>query len=135
MREMRALITRLAAAGTTVLLSSHQLAEAEELCDRVAIVRAGRVAFEGALAELHATAATRWKLRTTDDAGAAGLLDRVRGVRGLRRDALAVCFEATEDTVERVSVELVRAGLAIRELSANRATLEDLFFRLTEDAG
>ncbi len=51
MRDMRALIQRLAAEGITVLLSSHQLAEVEELCNRVAIVRSGRIIYEGTIAE------------------------------------------------------------------------------------
>ena len=46
---MRLLIRRLADEGITVLLSSHQLPEVQELCDRVAIVDSGRVVYEGAL--------------------------------------------------------------------------------------
>ncbi len=49
MRDMRLLIRRLAGDGITVLLSSHQLPEVQELCDRVAIVNTGRVVYEGAL--------------------------------------------------------------------------------------
>ena len=67
MRDMRALVARLALAGTTVLLSSHLLTEVEELCNRVAIVRSGRIVFEGALADLKRTAGGEWRLRTTDD--------------------------------------------------------------------
>ena len=52
MRDMRLLIRRLADQGMTVLLSSHLLAEVEELCNRVAIVRSGRIVYEGAIAEL-----------------------------------------------------------------------------------
>ena len=50
MRDMRDLIRELAGRGMTVLLSSHLLAEVEELCNRVAIVRSGRVAYQGSLA-------------------------------------------------------------------------------------
>ena len=49
MRDMRALIRRLADQGITVLLSSHLMGEVEELCDRVAIVGSGRVIYEGPL--------------------------------------------------------------------------------------
>ena len=55
MRDMRALVHRLAEDGLTVLLSSHLMAEVEDLCDRVAIVTRGRVVYEGALDELIAT--------------------------------------------------------------------------------
>ena len=51
MRDMRLLIRRLADEGMTVLLSSHLLAEVEELCNRVAIVRKGKIVYEGAIAD------------------------------------------------------------------------------------
>ena len=49
MRDMRALVQRLAGQGITVMLSSHLMGEVEELCDRVAIVSSGRVVYEGML--------------------------------------------------------------------------------------
>src|SRR5947209_19278726 len=67
MRDMRRLIHRLAEGGMTVLLSSHQLAEVEELCNRVGIIRAGRIAYQGTLEELRAGSGTGYRLRTTDD--------------------------------------------------------------------
>ena len=67
MRDMRALVHRLAEDGLTVLLSSHLMDEVEDLCDRVAIVSRGRVVYEGALDELIAGTAGRYDLRTTDD--------------------------------------------------------------------
>ena len=76
MRDMRRLIRRLADQGMTVLLSSHLMAEVEELCDRVAIVRNGRVLYEGALDELIAATAGRYELRTTDDGVAAEIAAR-----------------------------------------------------------
>src|SRR4051795_2450796 len=81
MRDMRALIHRLAGDGITVLLSSHLMSEVEELCDRVAIVTRGRVIYEGALDELIASTAGRYELRTTDDARAADLVRRAEGIR------------------------------------------------------
>src|SRR5204862_2771367 len=58
MRDMRDLVRRLAAEGITIMLSSHLLYEVEELCNRVAIIRKGRIVYEGQLQELLATAAT-----------------------------------------------------------------------------
>ena len=78
MRDMRALVRRLADQGITVLLSSHLMGEVEELCDRVAIVRTGRVVYEGSLPELLATTAGRYALRTTDDVRAAAARRRPR---------------------------------------------------------
>src|SRR5436309_7986267 len=66
MRDMRDLVRRLAGEGITVLLSSHLLGEVEELCNRVAIIRSGRIVYEGSLQELLATAGTAYRLRSPD---------------------------------------------------------------------
>jgi len=137
MRDMRALIRRLADGGMTVLLSSHLLAEVEELCDRVAIVRSGRVAYEGSLDELQRTASTSFLLRTSDDERALGVCAERSGLGEVRREAAGIRFSAGEEATGELSIALVEAGLAIYALAPERATLEDLFFRLTEgeDAG
>jgi len=132
MRDMRALVARLALSGTTVLLSSHLLTEVEELCNRVAIVRTGRIVFEGALDDLRHTAGSEWRLRTTDDERALAVIAGRRGIEGVHRDPLEVRFEATEEAATELSIALVQAGLGIRALAPHAATLEDLFFRLTE---
>src|SRR6202000_1341191 len=67
MRDLRQLIPRLAEEGITVLLSSHQLPEVQELCDRVAIVDSGRVVYEGALSDLRRQGGAGYVLRTSDD--------------------------------------------------------------------
>jgi len=71
MRDMRTLIGQLSERGVTVLLSSHQLTEVEEMCNRVAIIRSGQIVYEGVLAELKRTAGAGYRLRA-----AAGLLRR-----------------------------------------------------------
>ena len=84
---MRALIRRLADDGITVLLSSHLLAEVEELCNRVAIVRRGRVVYEGAPRRAAAAAGATYRLRTTDDERALAVCAAQRGHRGAPRAA------------------------------------------------
>ncbi|MEA2390723.1 MAG: type transport system ATP-binding protein [Solirubrobacteraceae bacterium] len=135
MRDMRALVRRLADGGMTVLLSSHLLAEVEELCNRVAIVRSGRIAFEGALADLKRTAAGGHRLRTTDDELALRICRDQPGVTDARREGAEIRFGAEEEAVGRLSVALVQAGAAILALTPELASLEQLFFRLTEDDG
>jgi len=134
-RDMRTLIRQLADEGITVLLSSHQLAEVEEVCDRVAIIRTGRVVYEGALHDLKRTAAAAYRLATTDDDRAEAVCRSAPGVRDVRREAGELHFSADEDDVARLSVALVDAGAAIRLLAPQTASLEDLFFRLTEGDG
>jgi ABC-2 type transport system ATP-binding protein len=128
MRDMRRLVGRLSSEGITVLLSSHLLAEVEELCNRVAIIRSGEIAFEGRLEDLRAGAGTRYRLRTTD-------LERARAVLQPREVEIEhgdLTFTATEDEVASLSRELVAAGLGITALVPERLSLESLFFELTE---
>jgi ABC-2 type transport system ATP-binding protein len=133
MRDMRALIRRLADDGMTVLLSSHQLAEVEELCDRVAIVRSGAVVYEGGLDELRAAAGGGYLLRTTDDALATRVCRAQPGVEDVAIEpAGGIALRAAEDVAGRLSVALVEAGIGILALVPRTATLEDLFFELTE---
>ena len=132
MRDMRVLIKRLAGQGITVLLSSHLMGEVEELCDRVAIVGNGRVLYEGSLPDLIATTAGRYEMRTTDDVYAAELAGRHTDVSEVARGDGALTFSADEDTVAKLTIALGMAGVGIHSLVARTATLEELFFRMTE---
>jgi ABC-2 type transport system ATP-binding protein len=131
-RDMRGLIVELAASGMTIFLSSHLLAEVEELCTRVAVIRLGRIVYEGSLADLHASTGPRYRLRTNDQAAAQRVLGGRADVRDLAADAGDLVFGADEETVLALSRELVDAGLGIAALVPETATLEQLFFELTE---
>jgi ABC-2 type transport system ATP-binding protein len=134
MRDMRMLIRRLAGEGITVLLSSHQLTEVEEVCNRVAIIRSGGVVFEGGLDDLRRTAATSYRLRTTDPPRAVSICAAQPRLRELKGGAGGedITFIADEDSVAELSVALVEAGIAITALIPQRPSLEDLFFRFIE---
>ncbi len=132
MRDMRLLIKRLAGEGITVLLSSHQLPEVQELCDRVAIVDAGRVVYEGALTDLRRQGGAGYRLRTTDDRQALEILRELPGVAAAREAEQALAFDADEQAAGQVSLALAAAGIGVLALTPELATLEDLFFRLTE---
>jgi ABC-2 type transport system ATP-binding protein len=135
MRDMRVLVRRLADQGMTVLLSSHLMGEVEELCDRVAIVRTGRVVYEGSLPELIATTSGRYELRTTDDARALAIAGGEPGVRDVAPAEHGLTFAATEEAAARLSIALGEAGVGISALVPKSATLEELFFRMTEGDG
>ena len=132
MRDMRQLVRRLAAEGITVVLSSHLLSEVEELCNRVAIVRTGSMVYEGHLDELRRTAGAGYRLRTTDNAIAERVCRAQPGVEKVRTSGVEVHFSAGEQVVGELSVALVESGAAILALAPEHATLEELFFRLTE---
>jgi ABC-2 type transport system ATP-binding protein len=135
MRDMRKLIRRLADEGITVLLSSHQLPEVQELCDRVAIVDRGKVVYEGALADLRRQGGAGYRLRTTDDAHALQIVRAQPGIEHAVTSEHGIGFQAQESDVGAVSLALGQAGVGILALTPELATLEDLFFRLTEDNG
>ncbi|MGH3149142.1 MAG: ABC transporter ATP-binding protein, partial [Streptosporangiaceae bacterium] len=73
-REVRALIRQIAADGTTVFVSSHLLAEVEQICTHVGVMRTGRLVFQGSLDELRRTGSARVRVETGDPAAAAAVL-------------------------------------------------------------
>ena len=73
-REVRALIRQIAADGTTVFVSSHLLAEVEQICTHVGVMRTGRLVFSGSLPELRRTGAARVTVQTADPEAAAKVL-------------------------------------------------------------
>jgi ABC-2 type transport system ATP-binding protein len=133
MRDMRALIRSLAESGITVLLSSHLMNEVEELCNRVAIISAGRIVYEGRLDELRASAAGSYTLRTSDDTAAARICGVYPGLRELVVLPDGLRMRADEATIESLTLELARSGIALRALVPDAASLEERFFALTED--
>lgn len=132
-RDMRGLLRRLSDEGITILLSSHLLAEVEEVCDRVAIIDRGRIVYAGSLADLDAGAARRYRLGSTDPERALTACGTVGVVGDLRLDGDAVTFIFN---APQAAVELTRAlaasGVGITSLVRERETLEQLFFRLTD---
>ncbi len=123
-RRFQTCIEAFQAQGGTVLLSSHILAEVESLCDRVSIVREGRVVEAGTLADLRHL--TRTSIRAELDRPATGL-DRVEGVHDLVVEGNRVSFEV--DTVRLDAVLRSLTGFGVRTLTSQPPTLEELFLR------
>ena len=117
-------------AGGTVLLSSHILAEVEQLCDRVSIIREGRTVETGTLDELRHL--TRTSVTAELSAPAPGL-DRLDGVHDLVAEPLdggagtRVAFEVDTARTDAVLQVLLESG--VRSLTAQPPTLEQLFLR------
>ena len=110
--------------GRTVLLSSHILAEVEALCDRLSIIRLGRVVERGTLNELRHL--TRTSITAETERPAEGLAD-LAGVHGLDIDGTHVRFEIDTDHLD---VAVRRLGeLGVRSLVSHPPTLEELFLR------
>lgn len=133
MRDMRSLLVSLAREGMTVLLSSHNMTEVEDLCGAVTIMRAGEVAFDGSIEDMRAKAPDPgFRLRTSDDTAAAALANGDRDIAIDRdgRDGLIV--RARQEKLDEYVIGLGRAGIAVRRLDLELRPLESLFFSLTE---
>jgi len=111
-RDMRALIKRLAASGLTVLLSSHDMLEVEEICDNVTIMRAGSVVFHGEIAELREQAPEQGHRISTDNDKRALELAAAHPRLGVVATLHDAAGESTQEGVTRhhASVVVVHSG-------------------------
>jgi ABC-2 type transport system ATP-binding protein len=136
-RSVWAAIDQLRADGTSVLLVTHELDEAERLCDRVVAMRAGRVLESGSPAELvdrHARAAT---ITFTQPAGseiAPARLGDLPGVIEVHRRAGQVRITGDRTAIAHVGAALVRAGQVPPDLSVQIPSLEDALLGLLDRA-
>ncbi|WP_349413230.1 ABC transporter ATP-binding protein [Pseudarthrobacter sp. B907] len=139
-REVRHLVRSLAADGATVFVSSHLLAEVEQICTHAAIMSAGRLVAQGPLTELRRAGNARIRLLTPDPGDAA----RVMAGLGLRPDGgtsaaagelLFAQLPAGPDddapTPEALVQALVAAGVRVRGFALEQGSLEDRFVELT----
>jgi ABC-2 type transport system ATP-binding protein len=129
-REVRALIRQIAAGGTTVFMSSHLLAEVEQVCSHVGVMRTGRLVFQGPLTQLRKTGAARIRVETADTAPAAAVLKRL-GLPDQRVTGHEVTARLAGGQPERICAELVGAGVGIRGFGVAEPNLEELFVELT----
>ena len=140
MREIRQLLRRLADDGTTVFVSSHLLWEVEGMCDRVGVLHHGRLVADAPPSELR-SAGDRLRVEVDDPSRAIAVLGDLEGVEVL--DESRVSGSAGDlrlrlrapATAAGVNASLVSAGVAVSALGPDRASLEDVFLSLTEEAG
>ena len=118
-------IDRVAREGATVLLSSHILSEVEALCDRVTIIRAGKVVESGTLAELRHL--TRTEISFVHDPAEEAAVAALPGTHDLVVDEGRVRFTVDSDRVAAVLPDLGRLG--VQGLTIAPPSLEDLFLR------
>jgi ABC-type multidrug transport system ATPase subunit len=122
--EIRELLTKLNAQGTTLLVSSHLLAEVELMCTKVGVLDRGRLILEQDLTELQAP--TGRAVVTTPDAALAA---SVVSDRLVERSASGIVV-ATSDTAA-LTAELVAAGVRVAALAPQVRTLEEIVLSIT----
>ena len=128
-------VRELHAGGTTVVLTTHYLEEAEALCDRIAIVDQGEVIANDRTATLLATAQDKVLLVTVDaDLAAvpAGLGERAV-LKGPR--TLGITYDKRETQAGELLQRLTQAGVGVVDVSTQEADLEDVFLKLTRAHG
>ena len=120
--------------GCTVLLSSHILAEAEALCDRVSIIRKGRTVETGSLDQLrHLTRTAVSAELASSAAGVRTALAQVPGVHAVRAEDHRVRFEVDAAALDAALQVLTGSGVGVRSLVSRPPTLEELFLRHYSD--
>jgi ABC-2 type transport system ATP-binding protein len=131
-REIRDTVRDLGASGVTVLLSSHILAEVQQVCDAVTIIGHGRLLVSGRVDELLGAGATTRHRVVLDDPGAAEGHLRAAGLPVERTDGALLVDAPDAAAVARL---LGAHDLWVRELAPVRRDLESVFLELTSDAG
>lgn len=126
-QEMRELVKMLPARyGTTVLVSSHLLAEIDQIADFVGVIRRGELVFQDSMQALHAKSSKHLALRTTDNEKAATLL------RAARPDGAWLNLPDWEDArMAQASVLLAQNGVGLVRAEQRETSLEDIFLAMT----
>ena len=137
MADMRALLVDVAAGGQTVVLSSHLLAEVQEVCDRVGVIAGGRLLAEGTVAELRGGTVVQLRARPLDRALSVAM--RVSGddaVEIVRDDAHdggeeVLRLHAGPELVPQLTRELIAEGIDVLEVRNVERSLEEVFLAMT----
>jgi len=127
--RLEELIRREARGGVTVIFSTHVIAHAERLCERIAIIAKGRVAFEGGVDEARATLRPIVRLRTRNDDGPW----RQAFPANARREGGLWVFELPETGPEPLLKALIDGGAGIETLAIERPGLHDAFVAIAGD--
>ncbi|MBC9729226.1 ABC transporter ATP-binding protein [Streptomyces sp. TRM68367] len=131
-KQVHGVLSRLAADGTSVVLSSHRMDDLEALCSEVTIVATGRVVFSGPLSKLAAeNRELDYRLLTSDPQAARRLSLDTEGIRVVD-DAGVLVVRALVPALDELVARLVHAGIAVRELVPVVSPLETAFLALTE---
>lgn len=137
-REVRSLVRSFAAEGTTVFVSSHLLAEIEQLCTHAAIMSGGTLVAQGTLAELRGSGHARVTVQTPDAQAAAAVLTTLGLVPQFDASGSSASVSASVSAgvtpgtdADTLVPALVAAGVRIRGFSVQEPSLEERFVELT----
>jgi lantibiotic transport system ATP-binding protein len=129
-REVRALISGVAADGATVLLSTHLLSEVEQICSHVGVMHLGRLVAQAPLAQLRAQAVPRVRVETERPGDAATVLTGL-GVTDVEAGPAVVTGLPDGIPPEKIVAALVQDGVPVRGFAVVAPDLEEMFVSLT----
>jgi ABC-2 type transport system ATP-binding protein len=129
-REIRELIKELAAENRGVLLASHLLHEVEQVCDRVLVIKKGKLIASGTLAEV-TLGSGYFEIVVGDKIRAAQIL-RALGVKEIRETATGLDVVADPQRGAELNRALATAGIYASAIIPRASSLEDVFIELTE---
>jgi ABC-type multidrug transport system ATPase subunit len=131
MAEMRTFIRELGRGRRTVLLSSHLMAEVEQIADRVGVISRGKLVGEGTVEELRGRESL-W-VRAEPLEKAERLVSELRAVEGVARTDGGLRIATDPAAAAAINRALVEAGIAVAELRPERVSLEKVFLELTQE--
>jgi ABC-2 type transport system ATP-binding protein len=126
-------VRRVRAAGTTVVLVTHDVEEAERLCDRIVVMDHGRIVAQGTPASIVHALGGRPTVTFTDGNVDLDGLRAVAGVEGVERHGALVRVSGTGPLLAHVAAHLMASGRAPLDLRVQFPTLEDRFVALTQE--
>lgn len=129
-RSFQEYVMELKAKGKSVLLSSHILSEVEKICDKVAIIRQGKIIETGTLNELRHLTGTMIQVETKRPVIG---LSQLEGVSGVKGESGLITFQAELENLDAIMRHI--SGFGILRMESSPPTLEDLFIRHYERAG
>ena len=133
MREFREMILSLRSKGVSVLVSSHQLSDIEQIADHLIVVQKGKVTHQVAMAELKAEKNVLI-IKTDDNLQTEALLKASFEVEVLQvEDEMHVTLQT--DQRSEIAAAIVTAGIGLKELRTKQSSLEDTFLAWTEEGG
>lgn len=130
MRAVREVLRRVAASGTTVLVSSHLLGEVEQVCDHVAVMDKGRLIKVGAVSDILGATTTVY-VEVDDMPRAQWILDALRGIAKVSPEGEGLAVELDGIQRKELVAALVEGGIGVETITA-RHQLEDAFIGLLE---
>ena len=129
-REVRQLVGSLAHDGTTVLVSSHLLAEVEQMCTHLGVMHVGKLVAQGSSADLRSGGDTEATVETDSPRDAARVMGEL-GLTDIHTTASGATGHLGEVAPEKVVAACVHAGVSVVGFRVGRPSLEDLFVSLT----